>query len=137
MIDLALFAGRLALLALLYLFLFATIRSGLGLISHERSGTPGVTLTIARGPRTLEGTSIALDGPVLIGRSPGADIVISDEFVSARHARVVPRGEGALVEDLGSTNGTFVNGERVSDKRSVGPGDVIDIGPVRLKVGRS
>lgn len=137
MIDLALFAGRLALLALLYLFLFAAVRSGLGLVSPDPSRGSGVTLTIARGPRALEGTSLALDGPVLIGRSPDADIVIGDEFVSARHAKIVPLGNGAVVEDLGSTNGTFVNGERVRGQRIVEPGDVIDIGPVRLKVGRS
>jgi pSer/pThr/pTyr-binding forkhead associated (FHA) protein len=73
---------------------------------------------------------------VVIGRSPSADIVIGDDFVSARHARVSPAGNDAIVEDLGSTNGTLLNGLPLSVPTTLRPGDTIDIGKLRLKVDR-
>jgi pSer/pThr/pTyr-binding forkhead associated (FHA) protein len=51
----------------------------------------------------------------MIGRSPASDIVLSDSFVSSTHARLVPRGQLYFVEDLGSTNGTFVDGREVAE----------------------
>lgn len=137
MIDLALLAGRLLLLALLYLFLFAAVRTGIGLVSGQRSKGSGVwQLRVARGPSELKGIAVPLTGPVVIGRSPGADIVIGDDFVSGRHARVFQRGNEVVIEDLGSTNGTILNGERLRVPMSLRPGDTIDIGAVRLEVDR-
>ena len=138
MIDLVLLAGRLLLLALLYLFLFAAVRTGIGLVAGQRVKGRGVwTVSVAQGPRELMGVSVPVTGPVVIGRSPGADIVIGDDFVSGRHARLSPSGDGAVLEDLGSTNGTVLNGQPVTGARSLRPGDAIDIGAVRLKVDRS
>ncbi len=136
MVDVALLAGRLLLLALLYLFLLAAVRAGIGLIAGQAPAKSdrGLVLAVSRGPAELLGTRVPLRGPVIIGRSPGADIVIADEFVSARHARVAPAGNGAVVEDLGSTNGTLLNGAKVVAPTSAKSGDVIDIGDVRLKV---
>ena len=137
MIDVALLAGRLLLLALLYLFLFAAIRAGLGLVSSPRKAGPGsFTLSVTRGPRELRGVTVPVSGPVVIGRSPGADIVIDDDFVSGRHARVSPAGAEVVLEDLGSTNGTLLNGARVSAPQTLRPGDIIEIGEVRLAVER-
>jgi pSer/pThr/pTyr-binding forkhead associated (FHA) protein len=136
-IDVALLAGRLLLIALLYLFLFAAVRTGVGLVaSGRRAGAGDATLTVVQGPRPLKGTTIPVAGPVLIGRSPGADVVVGDDFVSGRHARVFPSGSGIVLEDLGSTNGTLLNGERIDAPTSIVPGDVIDVGSVRLRVGR-
>lgn len=137
MIDVALLAGRLLLLALLYLFLFAAVRTGVGLVSGGRTARDGgLTLTVVQGPQPLRGTTLAISGPVLIGRSPGADVVVSDDFVSGRHARVFPSGGGAAIEDLGSTNGTLVNGRRIIGAEELRPGDLIEVGSVRLEVGR-
>jgi hypothetical protein len=137
-IDLALLAGRLLLLALLYLFLFAAVKAGVGLVSGARAREAcALTLSVVKGPRELQGTSVPVVGSVVIGRSPGSDIVIGDDFVSGRHARVTPRGAEALLEDLGSTNGTVLNGKRLSSSQWLRPGDVIDLGPVRIKVDRS
>lgn len=61
------------------------------------------------------GTRYPLDGWVMIGRSPASDIVLSDTFVSSTHARLVPRGQLYFVEDVGSTNGTFVDGREVAE----------------------
>lgn len=138
MIDIALLAGRLLLLALLYLFLFAAVRTGVGLVSGARTKRGSVfTLSVVQGPAELRGVGVPLRGPVVIGRSPGADIVIGDDFVSGRHARVVLEGDEAVIEDLGSTNGTLLNGQRLSRPQALRPGDLIDIGGVRLKVDRS
>lgn len=136
MVDIVLLAGRLLMLALLYLFLLAAIRAGLGLISGQAPSrrSDGLVLAISRGPAELTGTRVPLRGPVIIGRSPGADIVIAGAFVSARHARIAPTGTGGVLEDLGSTNGTLLNGATVVAPASIKAGDVIDIGEVRLKV---
>jgi hypothetical protein len=138
MIDLALLAGRLLLLALLYLFLFAAVRAGIGLVSDARTKRPGVfTLTVSQGPPELMGVALPVTGPVVIGRSPGADIVIGDDFVSGRHARVSPVGADVVLEDLESTNGTLLNGSPVRSSQTLRPGDSIEIGAVRLRVERS
>ena len=137
MIDVVLLAGRLLLLALLYLFLLAAIRAGIGLVSGQRKTRAGsFTLSVVQGPAELLGVTVPVEGPVVIGRSPGADIVIGDDFVSARHARVTPAGTDAIAEDLGSTNGTLLNGLPLSVPTTLRPGDTIDIGAVRLKVDR-
>lgn len=138
MIDVVLLAGRLLLLALLYLFLFAAVRTGIGLVAGQRVKGRGVwTVSVAQGPAELRGVTLPVNGPVVIGRSPGADIVIGDDFVSGKHARLSPSGDGAVLEDLGSTNGTLLNGQRVTAAQSLRPGDAIDIGTVKLKVDRS
>lgn len=137
MIDVVLFAGRILLLALLYLFLFAAVRTGIGLVSGQRGKAPGrFTLSVTQGPRELRGVTLDVTSPIVIGRSPGADIVIADDFVSGRHARVSPSGTEAVLEDLGSTNGTLLNGVAVTSPQTIRPGDVIDVGAVRLKVDR-
>jgi hypothetical protein len=138
MIDLVLLAGRLLLLALLYLFLFAAVRAGIGLVAGQRVKGRGTwNVTIVQGPRELMNVTVPVTGPVVIGRSPGADIVIGEDFVSGRHARISPAGDGAVIDDLGSTNGTLLNGARLQAAKQLQAGDVVDIGSVRLKVGRS
>ena len=56
-----------------------------------------------------------------------------DEFASARHARLEPRRDGVWIEDVGSTNGTYVNGTRLERPRKLAPGDVIRIGETDLR----
>jgi hypothetical protein len=70
-------------------------------------------LVVAASPVLAAGTEVKLEGWIMIGRSPSSDLVLDDPFVSQTHARVVPRGQLHFVEDLGSTNGTFVNGREV------------------------
>jgi pSer/pThr/pTyr-binding forkhead associated (FHA) protein len=78
-----------------------------------------------------KGASFPLDGELTIGRAPNCAVALpADAFVSQVHARVFRRGDGYWVEDLGSTNGTLVNGRRVSGAVPVRRGD-------RLQVGRS
>jgi pSer/pThr/pTyr-binding forkhead associated (FHA) protein len=73
--------------------------------------------------------------PLTLGRGGQNDLVLDgDEFASARHARIEARGDGVWVQDLESTNGTYVNGARVVGARRVGAGDVLRVGETDLMV---
>ena len=74
------------------------------------------------------------DEGVTFGREVGNDIVIaSDEYASGRHARFEPRRDGVYVEDIGSTNGTFVNGAQITRAHRLVPGDVVRTGETDLR----
>ena len=60
----------------------------------------------------------------------------SDDFASARHAKIEPRRDGVWLEDVGSTNGTYVNGARIGKPRRLSPGDVIRVGSTDLRYER-
>ncbi|MDI6711601.1 MAG: FHA domain-containing protein [Anaerosomatales bacterium] len=139
MADVVLLFGRLLFLALLYLFLFAAVRTGIGLVTTGRARTTpgGLALAVVQGPREIRGVRVPLDGPVLIGRSPDADLVIADEFVSAIHARVTPDSDGVVVEDLGSTNGTLLDGQPVTRPLRGSVGSRIVLGRNEIEVVRS
>jgi len=138
-VDVALLAGRILLLALLYLFLFATVRAGLGLIRRGDQAQPErpLTLVVVSGPPELTGVRIPLDARVRIGRSPDLELVIADDFVSTQHAQILPAPGGPVLEDLGSTNGTLVGGRRISRVVPLAAGDEIEVGPVKMKVSRA
>ena len=72
-------------------------------------------------------------GAVSIGRSDDNDIHLKDSTVSSQHAKIVTYFEASYIEDLDSTNGTFVNGKKVQ-KHILNPGDVISVGTHTLKV---
>jgi hypothetical protein len=69
-----------------------------------------------------------------IGRDPGNDVVVRDDFSSARHAVVSQDADGWWVEDVGSTNGTFLNGARVTHRASLHFGDEVEVGRVRFRL---
>ena len=74
--------------------------------------------------------------PLQIGRSESCQIVLQDTYASQMHARVYPKDGEWFVEDLGSTNGTYLNRAKVSHPAPVGPGDEIRIGKTTLEVRR-
>ena len=134
MIDLVLLIARLLFVALLYLFLFAIMRTGIGMVKGSRKKERGWTVSVERGPKELRGVSIAVHGPVIVGRSPGADIVIGAGYVSGRHARFQLMGQNLFVEDLGSTNGTAVNGQMIAAPTALKNNDVVTVGDVSIRV---
>ncbi len=90
-------------------------------------------LVVERGP--VPSLRFALQQEQMtIGRSAGNELVLADPEVSRRHVRVLRRADGYAVEDIGSTNGTFVNGQRISHLTLLQDGDTIDLGDtVRLR----
>jgi hypothetical protein len=87
-------------------------------------------------PRLLasDGRSFVIGAePLIIGRSPNVGVVINDPNVSRQHAEVWRTEQGVAIRDLGSTNGTFVNGHRV-DAVSLSPRDDITVGPLRFRI---
>jgi pSer/pThr/pTyr-binding forkhead associated (FHA) protein len=95
----------------------------------------GGKLVVLKSSALEKGFTRTLDSaPVVVGRTPECDLRLEqDEFASARHARFEPRRDGVWVEDVGSTNGTFVNGVRVGHPRRLAPGDVVRIGETDLR----
>jgi pSer/pThr/pTyr-binding forkhead associated (FHA) protein len=101
----------------------------------QKSGRRGSarTLTVTEG--SLAGTSITLGTtPITIGRSSDCTVVIDDDYASNHHARVSPHEGGWVIEDLGSTNGTYVQRTRVSGPMSVPLGAPIRIGKTVLEL---
>jgi pSer/pThr/pTyr-binding forkhead associated (FHA) protein len=85
-------------------------------------------LIIVQGPGTGHTFTLGTD-PVVIGREgPTAKFVIADPAVSRRHAQISRQGDGYLIEDLNSTNGTFINAQRVVGAVALVPGDLIELG---------
>jgi len=139
-------------LAVLYLFLLWVARSALrDMARHEDSSVavdageavprrdrsrPGPDLAAGVSPRLevvaamgLEpGVELDLAEGATLGRSDSADITVDDPFASSVHARIFPRGDFMFVEDVGSTNGTFLNGRQVRRPEQLKPADTIRIG---------
>ena len=131
---------RLLFLGLLYLFLFRIARALVGDL-RAAAREPGAELgrlVVVASPagEPEEGTSLALDAIATIGRDVNNAVVVEDQFVSAEHAILTFRGRAWYLEDLESTNGTFVNGAPVEGVTPLGFGDVIQIGQVRLRLER-
>jgi hypothetical protein len=90
------------------------------------SGTP--KLRVGSGAGLKIGAAYDLSDGALLGRGDQADIVLEDSFASSSHARLVPRGDVIVLEDLGSTNGTYLNDEPLRGPQPLHPGDRIRIG---------
>lgn len=100
-----------------------------------RAGASGrLALLWLSGPHTGEEQVLAEDRPIICGRSRDADIRIEDELVSRRHTKIVFSGGQYVVEDLGSKNGTFLNGEKISGPSVLKPGDYLRIGEATFHV---
>ncbi len=88
-------------------------------------------------PAERRGVAFELGGEITLGRSPGCAVSLEgDTFASSVHARVFRRDGETWLEDLGSTNGTFVNGERVATPVRLRRGDRLKVGHTLLEVGR-
>jgi FHA domain-containing protein len=85
-------------------------------------------LMIERAPGHDPGMIYDLDGDIVLGRGDRAEIRLEDPFASSRHARVYEQGNIVVIEDLGSTNGTYLNEELLETPRPLHPGDRVRIG---------
>lgn len=89
---------------------------------------------VARAPGALLGQAWELSGELTIGRAPGCHVRIDDSFASNLHARVRVEGNQVMVDDLGSTNGTFVNEQKVAGPVALRRGDRIRTGETVLEL---
>ncbi|MFC7401532.1 FHA domain-containing protein [Citricoccus sp. GCM10030269] len=100
---------------------------------QQPAGPLPTQLVVTEGP--LNGTVVDLHGsPQLLGRAQDADLVLDDDYVSGRHARLFPQGSRWFLEDLGSTNGTYVAGSQLTRTVAVDPGTPIRIGKTVLEL---
>ena len=87
-------------------------------------------------PLERENERLEIDAAIVIGRSADCDVRLDDTFLSSRHARVANDGGDLSIEDLGSTNGTYVNQELVKGRVHLERGDIVQVGGVLLEVVR-
>jgi hypothetical protein len=151
---------KLCLLALLYLFFLRVIRAVWVEVNAPRLravGTPAPAASSngsaprrgGRGRRrgTIEGPSLVVVSPpeqegrvyplaeeLTVGRAAGCQVTLDDTYVSQIHARVFVRDGQVYVEDLGSTNGTYLNRGKVAGPMLVGPGDQLQVGSTVLEL---
>ena len=97
-----------------------------GMAPEADGGVPVLRVLTAAGLR--EGAAYDLSEGAVLGRSDQADIRLEDSFASGRHTELAPHGDAMVVEDLGSTNGTYLNGTPLSGPQPLRPGDRIRIG---------
>jgi FHA domain len=88
----------------------------------------GARLVVERAPGHEEGMIYDLDGEIVLGRGDRAEIRLEDPFASSRHARIYEQGNSIVIEDLHSTNGTYLNEELLETARPLHPGDRVRIG---------
>jgi hypothetical protein len=155
-----LFILKLCLLALLYLFFFRVLRavwaevrapSPAGAPARAVAAVPGPAAPVSgpdvkRGrrhrppaltvlePEAQRGTTFPLGDEVTIGRAAGCQVTLDDTYVSQLHARVFTRDGSYLIEDLGSTNGTYLNRQKVSGPMVVQKGDRTQVGNTVLEL---
>jgi pSer/pThr/pTyr-binding forkhead associated (FHA) protein len=127
---------KLIFVALLFLFVWQ--------ISRAIAGHVGIGVTRPTSRRSKElvllrgdeasGKTYKVDDVLMLGRSPQADIVVDDPYASEFHMRFVTGDEGLVLHDLGSTNGTYVNGRRVTAPQVLVKGDAVQVGKTVLEV---
>lgn len=104
--------------------------------TRERRGRGRAQLRILE-PAARAGEVFPLDDEITVGRAAGCGVVLTeDTFVSQVHARLFSRGKDTYVEDLGSTNGTYVNGQRIGEATRLHRGDRVQFGQTVAEVTR-
>jgi pSer/pThr/pTyr-binding forkhead associated (FHA) protein len=136
------------LLALLFLFIWRSMRWVVRGLNVERSapggrggkaasaGPPQPSTMIVYPPDGGRVRTFRMGPSMIVGRSPECEVRLEDTYVSQQHARVFGKNDAWYVEDLGSTNGTFVNDQKLAAPALVQPGDRIRVGTTVLELRR-
>jgi hypothetical protein len=133
--DVILALLRIIFLGLVYLFVWQVARaigSHLG-ISVRRKRKEGSRVLFVRS-ESKQGQEFEVSDVVVLGRSDETDVVIDDPYASDFHLRLVSQENGMMLHDLGSTNGTYVNGRRVSAPTELKRGDTIQVGKTVMEI---
>lgn len=139
--DIFIFFLRIAFIVLLYLFLFLVMRvqvRDLRRAAPIEVAQPKVRygrLVVVEGGRSRlsPGTIFTLQSVTSLGRKPSNSIILDDDFVSSEHSLISWRDGRPWLEDVASTNGTFLNDSEVTRPVAMSEGDIVGIGGVRLK----
>ena len=140
LLDVLILALRLVLVALLYIFLATVLRmAARGLrapaLVGVRSDAQLMLVVVEPGNSSLNaGQVLELADGSTLGRAERADVAVADPAVSSEHARIDRVGRAWVITDLGSTNGTRLNDERVAGRAPLATGDVLSLGTIRLRV---
>lgn len=150
-VEEALLVLKIAFLVLLYLFIWRIVRSAARDVRMPQESfvlAPGSVPGLGEGPQIQSGRLVVIKSPaleeddellldsaaLLVGRGSGNDVNLArDEYASSNHARVEPRRDGVWVEDVGSTNGTYLNGTRLTNAKRLAPGDILRVGETELR----
>ncbi|HET8739534.1 MAG TPA: FHA domain-containing protein [Acidimicrobiia bacterium] len=133
--DIILALLRIIFLGLVYLFVWQVARaigSHLG-ISVRRKRKEGRRVVFVRS-ESQQGREFEVNDVVVLGRSDETDVVLDDPYASEFHMRLVSQENGIMLHDLGSTNGTYVNGRRVSAPTELKRGDTIQVGKTVMEI---
>ena len=140
-------------LFLLYIFVFRAVRAiylelrpaGARRPARQRAAAPAPARPPARKQKKAPSKAVVVEGSskgktfqlgneLLIGRADKCQLVLDDTYVSQMHARIFPKGDGIMVEDLGSTNGTYMNRQRITSPTELQRGDRVKIGKTVLEM---
>lgn len=150
--DETLLGLKVAFLVLLYVFVWVVVRTATRNVTaapqesiilspseasvlRARFASPAARLVVRASPALEQGARLEVAGTLRIGRGAESDVPLdADTTVSNRHAVITRHADGLWIEDAGSTNGTFVNGARVTSPRLLQPGDVVRVGHTDLVV---
>jgi|SRR5262245_16315784 len=137
--DVAILVLRFLLVAMIYAFLLFVVVAARRAAAPRAAGASRAAprrLVVLEGPRggPDRGVSLALHPQTTIGRAGDNVVVVGDPVVSGHHARLTLRDEDWWVEDLGSTNGTFLNDLALSAPQRVVVGDEVQVGPARFRL---
>ncbi len=133
--DIILALLRIIFLGLIYLFIWQVARaigSHVG-ISLRRPRRDGTRLLMVKS-ETQQGLEIEVADARVLGRSEEADVLLDDPYASEFHMRLVAQENGLVLHDLGSTNGTYVNGRRVTAPTTLRRGDSVQVGKTVMEV---
>ncbi len=133
--DIILALLRIIFLGLVYLFVWQVARAigshtGISLRRKRREGTKVVMIK----SDTQQGQEVEVDDVTVLGRSAEADALLDDPYASEFHMRLVAQENGMVLHDLGSTNGTYIIGRRVTAPATLRRGDTIQVGKTVMEV---
>ena len=125
-------ALKVVFILVLYLYLWHVARAVRGHLGAGADRREAPEMTVTHSPNNQELT-FSVTGPLIVGRSPEADVTVDDPYASDFHARLGPHAGGVRLHDLDSTNGTFVNGSKIAAPTVLQRGDTIQVGETTLE----